>query len=358
MVTTVDDVRSTNEIPRRAALSLGLAAIAGITASLVTQAEGAPGGIKITVLYGEPKDPAQFEKYYAETHMPMVYALVKRPFILDLLPGRSVIETLTREGFDVYLTDWIPPTREDSWRGFDDYVNCELHDAIRAVQKLSGAKRVNVLGYCFGGVLSLMWTALYPETVKNLVTLATPVDARVPGNALFATAARMSEVVNPIIELYGNCPGWFINACFKSMAPVHHALSKYLDLYKNRTGSGYAEMFRLFERWMDSDVPMAGEVFREVTEQLFGHNLLMHSEFRVGGTRVDLKNITCPLLNVMGEHDDVVPPRSSMALNEAAASRDCRNLTYPAGHVGTAVSGGAQRKLWPQVAQWLAARNN
>ena len=74
MVTTIDDARSTNEIPRRAALSLGLAAIAGVTASLVTQAEGAPGGIKITVLYGEPKDPAQFEKYYAETHMPMVYA--------------------------------------------------------------------------------------------------------------------------------------------------------------------------------------------------------------------------------------------------------------------------------------------
>ena len=78
MVTTIDDDGSANEIPRRTALSLGFAAIAGITGSLVTQAEGAPGGIKITALYGEPKDPAQFEKYYAETHMPMVYALVKR----------------------------------------------------------------------------------------------------------------------------------------------------------------------------------------------------------------------------------------------------------------------------------------
>ena len=117
-------------------------------------------------------------------------------------------------------------------------------------------------------------------------------------------------------------------------------------------------MFRLFERWMDSDVPMAGAMFREVTDQLFGHNLLMRSEFRVGGTRVDLKNIACPLLNVIGEHDDVVPPSSSAALGEAVGSRDWSNLTYPAGHVGTAVSGGAQRKLWPQVAQWLAARNN
>jgi poly(3-hydroxyalkanoate) synthetase len=59
----------------------------------------------------------------------------------------------------------------------------------------------------------------------------------------------------------------------------------------------------------------------------------------------------------MGEYDDVVPPRSSIALGEAVASRECSNLNYPAGHVGTAVSGGAQRKLWPQVAQWLASHN-
>src|SRR5579885_3854231 len=272
-----------------------------------------------------------------DTPLLVVYALIKRPFILDLLPGRSVIETLTCCGLDVYMTDWIPPRREDSWRGFDDYVNCELHDAVRAVQRRTGAARINVLGYCFGGVLALLWTALYPETVRSLVTLATPVDARVPNSLLFAAAGRLSETVAPLIEMYGNCPGWFINACFKSMAPVHHALSKYVDLYRNRSGPGYTEMFRLFERWMDSDVPMTGAIFREVTDQLFRQNRLMRSEFRVGGTRVDLKKMACPLLNVMGQHDDVVPPQSSIALGEAAGSRDWSNLSYPAGHVGTAV---------------------
>jgi polyhydroxyalkanoate synthase subunit PhaC len=291
------------------------------------------------------------------TPLLVVYALIKRPFILDLMPGHSVIETLTRCGLDVYLTDWIPPTRDDSWRGFDDYVNCELHDVVRAVQKHSGSSQVNILGYCFGGVLSLMWTALYPETVKNLVTLATPADAHIPDSPHFAVAGKMSEALEPLLEMYGNCPGWFMNACFKSMAPVHHAVSKYVDLYKNREGAGYTEMFRLFERWMDSDVPMTGAIFREVADQLFRHNLLIRSDFRVGGTRVDLKNITCPLLNVIGEYDDVVPPRSSIAIEAATASRDLSNLLYPAGHVGMAVSGGAQRKLWPQVAQWLGSHN-
>jgi uncharacterized protein (TIGR02118 family) len=83
VVTTIDDAPST----RRTALSLGLAAMAGITGVLLTQAEAAAGGIKITVLYGEPKDPAQFEKYYAETHMPMVYALVKHTELAKGIPG-------------------------------------------------------------------------------------------------------------------------------------------------------------------------------------------------------------------------------------------------------------------------------
>jgi uncharacterized protein (TIGR02118 family) len=88
MVTMTHNSRSADAIPRRTALTLGLAAIAGAAGSSV-QAEGAPGGIKITVLYGTPKDPAQFEKYYAETHMPMVYAVkeIKRTELATGLPG-------------------------------------------------------------------------------------------------------------------------------------------------------------------------------------------------------------------------------------------------------------------------------
>jgi len=85
----LDDARSLIEVPRRSALSLGLAAVAGMAGASFSHAAGADGGIKITVLYGAPKDPAQFEKYYAETHMPMVYAVkeIKRTEVAMGLPG-------------------------------------------------------------------------------------------------------------------------------------------------------------------------------------------------------------------------------------------------------------------------------
>src|SRR5581483_6974625 len=88
-----------------------------------------------------------------------VYALIKRPFILDIQKGRSVIEYLTRAGFDVFVTDWQPPTAADSWRGFDAYVNGDLHAAVRAIRAFTRREQVTVLGYCFGGMLSLAYTA-------------------------------------------------------------------------------------------------------------------------------------------------------------------------------------------------------
>jgi len=67
-----DDGRTPVAVRRRTALTLGLAAVAGLAAESVAHAEAS--GLKVTVLYGAPKDPAAFEKYYSETHMPMVYA--------------------------------------------------------------------------------------------------------------------------------------------------------------------------------------------------------------------------------------------------------------------------------------------
>jgi uncharacterized protein (TIGR02118 family) len=82
-----DTAQSPIAFPRRAALSLGVAAAAGLVAGTDTRA--AAGGIKITVLYGAPKDPAAFEKYYLEKHMPLVYALkeIKRTELAVGLPG-------------------------------------------------------------------------------------------------------------------------------------------------------------------------------------------------------------------------------------------------------------------------------
>ncbi|MGD0074372.1 MAG: alpha/beta fold hydrolase [Candidatus Binataceae bacterium] len=289
------------------------------------------------------------------TPLLICYALIKRPYILDLLPGRSLIETLTKRGFEVYLIDWIPPGRADTWRGFDAYVNQDIANAVRAVQLREGVDRISLLGYCFGGLLSTMYVALHPETIKNFVALTLPFDMSVRDIPTTNVMDRMSDAtVDLLIKTYGNCPAALMKVAFSSMSPIHHALDKYVGLYRNKQSAGYGEMFELFERWMSNDVPLAGQIFRELVIDVSKKNLLIKGEFVTGGRKVDLKQITCPVLNVVADRDDVVAPRSSLPFIDTIPSLDKANLTFPTGHVGAIVSGTAQKKLWPQVTAWLA----
>ena len=288
----------------------------------------------------------------------LVYALIKRPFVMDLQPGKSVVESLLKQGFEVYLIDWIPPTSEDTWRGFDAYVNQDLANAVRAVQIAENVEQVQLVGYCFGALLSVIYAALHPEYVRNLVTLAAPFDMGVRELSIYHLMDQVDDSAAAMItKIYGNCPAWMVNLGFTAMSPVHHAFDKYVGLYRNAERDGYAEMFDLFERWMSSDVPLAGQIFREMTGDIFKRNLLARGELKVGGRTVDLRNITCPLLNVVAELDDVVHPNSSLPLSEKVGSADRSNLTFPTGHIGAVVGAGAIKKLWPRVGEWLGDRD-
>jgi polyhydroxyalkanoate synthase len=290
------------------------------------------------------------------TPLLIVYALIKRPFILDVLPGLSVIENLTQQGFAVYLLDWIPPTRADAWRGFDAYVNGDLAAAVRVVQRHGGVEQVSVLGYCFGALLSTIYTALYPHTVKTLLSLALPLDMRQAEIPLFGLTKKIDAEL--LTGAFGNCPAWVMKIGFSLMAPVHHLLHKHVGLHRNKDRAGYAALFERFERWMNSDVPMAGQMFREVSTEIFQRNLLAQGQLQVGGRTVDLMHIRCPLLNVIGEYDDIVHPTSSLPLPNLVGSRDTQNLLFPTGHIGVVVSSSAHKKLWPQVGEWLRARDS
>jgi polyhydroxyalkanoate synthase len=310
-------------------------------------------GGKVSLRFYAARGPVRHK-----TPLLLVYALIKRPFILDLQKGRSVIESLTNQGFDVYFIDWIPPDASDTWRGFDAYVNGDVANAVAAVQIHSGVERINLLGYCFGALLSLMYTALHQSNIKNLITLTIPFDMSNRDLPITNFADAMNPAIaDTITSIYGNCPAWMMNSFFTAMNPTHHALDKYVGRYRNQSRENYAETFELFEKWMASDVPLAGQIFRELTQELSRENKLYRDLMKLGEEVVNLKNIVAPLLNVIADHDDVVHPNASKPLPEFVGSADKRNLHFPTGHIGAAVSGPAIKKLWPEIGKWLIDRD-
>ncbi len=300
------------------------------------------------------KYPARAEKRFS-TPILIAYALVNKPYIMDLLPGRSIIEVLVSGGYDVYLIDWGDPTWGDRDKGMDYYISTYIDTMVDKTCELSGTDRVNLLGYCMGGTMSLIYGALHPEKVKNLILLTTPFDGSGDEGILFQWAKEMP--IEEIAETYGNCPGWLLSSSFVMLNPMG-SLDKALGFYKGVKDPAFVELFLAMEKWIGDTVDVPGRMYTDFMKTVFQQNLLVQNQLFMEGKQVNLKNIECPFLNLVAEQDTSVPPASSVGIGDALSSTDKTLLRCPVGHIGLAVSGKAHKKLWPDVIKWLASRSD
>jgi len=282
------------------------------------------------------------------------FALVNRPYILDLQTDRSVVRQLLKRGFDVYLVDWGVPTAADRTLRLNDYVNGFLKNVADFVCEHSDSKQLNLLGYCMGGTMSTMFTALYPELVRNLILMAAPIDFSGDEGLLQLWTDEKYFDVDGLVDAFGNCPGSFLQSSFQMMKPVQNFMEKYNTFYENMHSDRFLENFFAMERWGNDNIPIAGETFREFVKMLYQKNMLVRDEMRLADTPVHLDQITCPLLMLVAEFDHLVPPGSTLALREHVRSKEIKEMVINAGHIGLAVSSKAHRQLWPDAAMWIA----
>ena len=284
----------------------------------------------------------------------IVYALVNRPWVLDLEAGRSTIAQLVASGLDVFLIEWEDPLAQDQDRGFSDYACRMLDECVDTVNRLRNENKVNLLGVCQGGTFSLCYTALYGHKVRNLVTMVTPVDFHTEDNVLSKWVRKVD--LDRLVGCYGNVPGTLLNALFVSLQPFRLGSKKYLDLVDLADNPEGLRTFARMERWIADSPDQAGRAFREFVGALFQRNALVRCELILDGKVVDLGDIHCPVLNVYALADHLVPASASRVLADHVASADYSELTFDGGHIGIYVSRSAQEKVPPTVAAWLQAR--
>jgi polyhydroxyalkanoate synthase len=282
------------------------------------------------------------------------FALVNRPYILDLQADRSVIRQLLKRGFDVYLIDWGIPTAADRTLRIEDYVSGFLKNVVEFVCSHSDSPKLNLLGYCMGGTMSTMYTALYPEQVKNLILMAAPIDFSGNEGLLNIWTRREYFDVDGMVDAFGNCPGSFLQNSFQMMKPMQNYVEKYLGFFEKLDEDAFLENFFAMERWSNDNIPVAGETFREFVKYLYQQNQLVLGEFKLNDTLVKLQNITCPLLTLVADQDHLVPPNATLAIEHYVSSKFVQHMSINAGHIGLAVSSKAHKQLWPDAAMWIA----
>jgi len=288
------------------------------------------------------------------TPVVIAYALINKPYIMDLLPGRSVVEILIKSGFDVYLIDWGSPTDSDRHNDLNRYINFYMDRMVDKTLELSGAEKTSLLGYCMGGTMSLMYTALHQEKIENLITMTTPFDCSKNEGLLFKWSKEFPA--HEVEKIYGNCPGWLLGSSFALLKPMG-PLDKAYGLFQGVLDDRYVELFIAMEKWLFDTIDLSGRVYTEVLRDWFQENLLIKNQIILGDDKVDFRKITCPYLNLVAEEDTSIPPSSSVMIGDYISSKDKELLTAPVGHIGLSVSGKSLKKLWPKVAEWLSERS-
>ena len=281
------------------------------------------------------------------------YALVNRPYMVDLQQDRSLVRGLLERGLDVYLIDWGYPDGADRFLEIDDYVNGYLDRCVDQVRSASGHAVINLLGVCQGGTFSLCYAALHQDKIANLIAMVTPVDFQTPENLLSKWARDLD--VDRMVDVMGNIPGELLNVTFLSLMPFRLTSQKYVALADIIDDTRQLENFVRMEKWIFDSPDQAGETFRQFIKWMFQENRLMKGTLELGGRPVDLSKIKCPVFNIYATQDHLVPPSASLPMEALVGTKDYSTFAFPGGHIGIYVSGRA-RQVPQAIGEWLAAR--
>jgi polyhydroxyalkanoate synthase len=289
----------------------------------------------------------------------LVYALINKPFIFDLAPGRSFVEYMVDQGFDMYLLDWGAPGPEDQFITFDDYITEYLTRAVRRLVRVSGAPEISVLGYCLGATITTVYAAHYPDApVRNIILLTAPIDFSTSPEGSMAMWLEEERLdVDRIVGAFGNVPGELIRFWAKLLKPVENFVGAYVNVWKNLDNDKAVQGWQAINRWVEDVIPFAGSAFRQFVLDYVRANELIKGQHEVEGQRVDLSNIRAPLLNIVAQYDHIVAQSQSESIMDLVSSEDKELRVIPSTHVGIMASGRARYRLWPEVVEWLAPRS-
>jgi polyhydroxyalkanoate synthase len=326
------------------------------------------------VRFYPPQDEASFEldddQVDVRTERHPIPVLLVPPlgvygWVYDLMAERSWVRFLNARGFRVYLVDWGAPQKEHAEElSVETYVNRWMVKAVEAVLAHSGAPQVSLVGYCMGGLLSLMYTGAHDKTsrVRNIVTIASPIDVHASGmiGKVIKFAGKRTRRLRKIAAKYGptdfHVPGQLVSTLFKLTDPLGNVTS-YFDLVRNLSDREYVKTHLTTYEWFDNMVDYPGAMVQRMVFDFGLENQLASGSFALGEHQADLTAIKAGYLAFAGKTDQIVSIRAARKGMELLASDDKTFTVVPGGHAGVFAGGKARDHTWVITADWLAQRS-
>ncbi|MFP5111029.1 alpha/beta fold hydrolase [Bacillaceae bacterium C204] len=295
--------------------------------------------------------PAKEKKYQIPVFL--VYSLLNKPYILDIGEGSSVVGGLTERGYDVYFLDWGSPGYEDNEITLDNYILDYLEKGVKRALRHSGAKEISMIGYCLGGTIAAIFTALTELPIKNLILATVPIDFSVgivPDKWLKGLQKGTLNF-DRLSEVYGVIPTEIMYGMFRGLSPVY--VSPWVNLISRAHDLEYVKKWRRMDKWTKDSASFSGAAFKQLFNDLYKDNKLLKGELTIAGKKVDLKNIHCPLFVFSTSRDTLVLEKQSLPVIDMVSSEDKTYEVFEGGHVSLALTG----KFSISADKWLSSRS-
>lgn len=270
------------------------------------------------------------------TPMLIVPSLINRWYVLDITEKASFIKPLAAAR-PTYMIDWGYPGEESGHLPLSHFYHRCIKRAVRQVLKMTGAEKVDMMGYCIGGTLTYAFSCLEPELVDHLVLLTAPID--------FSKAGILKDYADSFpVEEFGQAmnimPGSMLASSFNMIQPMGN-YQKSKMFYNKFEKEGFTELYTAMERWISDPVDFPGQAYAELLDDLYKKNLLTKGMLHTAeGRRVDPSARKAKVLVLNAGRDHIAPVVTTNLPDSDKGF--VKQITIPSGHIGITTGRNSQ----------------
>ena len=268
----------------------------------------------------------------------------------DLRRGCSLVEHLAPQR-PTYLLDYGPMGFAERDLGLEHWVDEVLPAAISVVRERTG-QAPHLVGWCFGGILSVLAAArLGVDAIASLTVVASPFDfTKMPLLAPFRpfVAATAGHAFTPIYRAFGTIPAPLVRAAFQVSALDRH-ITKPFAVATHLHDRDYLAQIEAVEHFTANMAAYPGRTVGQIYHKFYRANALAKGSIEVGGTLIDLAAAKQPTLLIAGRSDTIAPRRAVAHLAQVLPDADVEFVTATGGHLGVLTGRAARTEVWPLI---------
>ncbi|HEY2637310.1 MAG TPA: alpha/beta fold hydrolase, partial [Solirubrobacteraceae bacterium] len=274
----------------------------------------------------------------------------------DLRRGCSMAEHLVKSGHATYLVDYGEIAFSDRSLGLEHWVEDVIPNAVRAVSADAGGAPVQLVGWCLGGIMSLLAAADDPELpIRSLALVASPFDfTQVPLVAPLRPLANIGGGVlgTVIYRALGGAPAPMVKWAFQ-LSGFDKYVTKPLAVLQHLDDRDFLAQIEAVDRFMDNMLAYPGRTFGQLYHRFFRTNALAAGHLEFGDRTIELEEVRQPVMSIAGTGDGIAPLPAVHHVAELLPDASVRLERAPGGHLGVLTGRSARRTTWRHLDDFL-----